>query len=187
MDVFVEDKDFKNHNQALEKGEYLNCNFSNCDFSNLDFSHFLFDNCTFTDCNLSSVKLLNTSLQIVEFINSKIMGVVFQNVNTFLLDISFDNCILDFSSFYDLKLPKTNFLNSTLNEVDFSNTVLIGSSFDNSFLRRSVFFNTDLRKVDFRLAKEFSLDPEHNKIKEAKFNRLDLASLLEKYEILIDN
>jgi len=42
-------------------------------------------------------------------------------------------------------------------------------------------------KADFRTAYNFSIDPEVNKINRAKFSSMNLAGLLSKYDIEIDD
>jgi len=99
--------------------------------------------------------------------------------------MSFENCILNLSSFFGLKIKKTEFKNSILHEVNFTKTDLSGSIFDNCDLSRSIFENTILEKVDFRTSWGYAMDPEKNMIKKAKFKTEGIAGLLHKYDIEI--
>ena len=114
------------------------------------------------------------------------LGLQFENCNKFGLSINFDHCILNHSSFYQVKLNKTVFKNSELNEVDFSESDLTGSIFDNCDLTRTTFENTIIEKADFRSSYNYSIDPENNRIKKAKFSITGIAGLLDKYDIEID-
>lgn len=114
------------------------------------------------------------------------MGIQFQECNSFLLSFRFENCILKLSVFYKLKLKKTGFINCNLQEADFTEADLTSAVFDNCDLHRTLFFGTNLEKADFRSSYNYSLDPERNRIKKARFSRLGIAGLLDKYNIEIE-
>jgi fluoroquinolone resistance protein len=103
-----------------------------------------------------------------------------------LLSFSFENCVLNFSSFYQLKVKKTQFKDCKLQEVEFIAADFTGSVFLNCDLTHSRFENTILERVDFRTAYNFSIDPELNKISKAKFSQSGIAGLLDKYQIEIE-
>jgi len=84
-------------------------------------------------------------------------------------------------------MKKTVFKNSQLHEADFSECDLTGSIFDNCDLAGATFDNTIIEKVDFRTSYNYSIDPERNKIKKARFSLLGVSGLLDKYDIEIDN
>jgi fluoroquinolone resistance protein len=58
--------------------------------------------------------------------------------------------------------------------------------FDNCDLSKASFDNTILEKADFRTAFNYSINPESNKIKKAKFSVSGIAGLLDKYDIHIE-
>ncbi|MDC9722733.1 MAG: pentapeptide repeat-containing protein [Urechidicola sp.] len=173
-------------NTRLPIGEYDNCNFINCNFSSSDISNCTFIECKFEDCNLSNTLTKNTAYQEVGFLNCKMMGLKFNSCNNFLLAISFKNCQLNLSSFYQLKIKNTPFNNCNLQEVDLTEADLTGSEFNNCDLNRVIFDQTNLEKVDFRTAINYEIDPENNRIKNARFSSGDLIGLLKKYRIKID-
>lgn len=108
-DNYVNDTEFKGHNYSekrLEIGEYDNCNFINCNFSNSDISNITFIECEFIDCNISSTRVKNTGFKTVKFTDCKLLGLKFNECDEFLLSIKFDNCQLNFTSFYQLKTQK---------------------------------------------------------------------------------
>ncbi|HEX8279190.1 MAG TPA: pentapeptide repeat-containing protein, partial [Segetibacter sp.] len=100
--------------ELLPGGEYDNCTFNSCDFSNADLSNISFSECEFAGCNLSMVKLVKTAFKDVKFKDCKLLGLAFDHCSDFLFSVGFDNCILNLSSFFKLKLKKTKFKNSTL-------------------------------------------------------------------------
>ena len=113
-------------------------------------------------------------------------GLRFDTCNDFGLSFSFENCLLNHSTFYKTKIKKTLFKNSQLNEADFSECDLTGSLFDNCDLTRAIFVNSILEKADFRTSYNFSIDPGINRIKKAKFSLTTVSGLLDKYDIEID-
>jgi uncharacterized protein YjbI with pentapeptide repeats len=170
----------------LEKGEYEACVFNFCDFSNANLSNFIFTNCDFNHCNLSLVKLTKTSFHTATFKDSKMLGMHFENCNPFGLSFSFENCQLNHASFYKTSIRATVFKNCQMQDVDFANCDLTTAIFNNCDLARTTFENTNLEKSDLRTAFNYSIDPEINKIKKAKFSLFGIAGLLEKYGIEIE-
>jgi uncharacterized protein YjbI with pentapeptide repeats len=70
--------------------------------------------------------------------------------------------------------------------VDFTECDLSGSIFDNCDLTRARFERTVLEKVDFRTSYNYSIDPELNRIKNAKFSIVGIIGLLDKYDIEVE-
>jgi uncharacterized protein YjbI with pentapeptide repeats len=100
--------------------------------------------------------------------------------------LGFEVCNLNLSSFYKLKLKNMRFVNCTLHEVDFTEADLTASLFENCDLQRTLFANTNLEKADFRTAFNYSIDPELNRIKKARFSMPGVLGLLSKYNIDIE-
>ncbi len=181
----VDNKDFTK--EPLPKGEYEYCVFSGCDFSNSDLSEVFFSDCEFSACNLSMVNLAKATLRDITFRDCKMLGIRFDNVNQFGLGIAVENCTLNHSSFYQAKLKKTVFRNTSLQEVDFAAAELADAVFDNCDLAFATFDNTNLERADFRTAVNYSIDPELNRVKKAKFSLPGIAGLLSKYDIDIEH
>ena len=183
------DKIFKNtkySEKETKKREFENCSFISCDLSNGIFTSSKFIDCTFTNCNLSMAKLSQCQLNNVNFKDCKLLGINFSECQDFLFATKFENCILDFCSFERKKMPKTVFSNSSLKSVDFSGCDLTKSLFSNTNLLNAVFNKTILNEVDFLTALNFSINPEINSIKKAKFSINGVAGLLDKYNIIIE-
>jgi len=70
-------------------------------------------------------------------------------------------------------------------EIDFAEADLSNSLFDNCNLLQAVFDHTILEKADFRTAYKYSIDPEINRIKKAKFSVAGISGLLDKHGIEI--
>lgn len=170
----------------LEAEAFENCRFLNCDFAGVDLSDMAFPSCEFTGCNLSQAKNANLSLNDCRFSSCKLLGWNFQHCNPLLFSVSFDGCILDFSRFNRMKLVNTVFKDCSMKEVDFIEANLTGAVFGSCNLERAVFNRTILEKADFRTAYNFTIDPERNKLKKARFSLQNVTGLLGKYGIIVE-
>ncbi len=187
--VFIEGKVFDriiNVDAPLIKGEYGHCIFRNNDFSNANLSGFIFTDCEFNNCNLSLAKLVKSVLREIQFRDCKMMGLRFEDCNQFGLSFSPDNCNLNHSSFFQVKLMKAKFKNSQFQEVDFTGADFTGSVFDNCDFTKATFQNTIVEKVDFRTSFNYSINPEVNRIKKARFSQAGISGLLHQYDIEIE-
>ncbi len=187
--TYIDDKTFTGINNAenpLLLAAYENCNFVNCDFSNADFSEFIFIDCNFKVCNLSLSKISKTAFRDVKFTECKMLGLHFDECNQFGIELIFENCMLNQASFYKMKIRNQIFKNCRLLETDFTESDLIGSVFENCDLSGATFDNTNLEKADFRTSFNYSIDPEINRIKKAKFALPEVLGLLNKYDLVIE-
>jgi uncharacterized protein YjbI with pentapeptide repeats len=181
--IIFEKKDYTEI--QFNPGEYEHCTFNGCNFSGIDLSHITFTDCTFISCNFSLTKLINTGLRDIHFNDCKMLGLHFEDCSDFLFSVHFDKCILNLSSFYKQKLKATNFNDCLLNEVDFTDADCSYAIFNNCDLSGAKFEKTILEKADLSTAFNFSIDPEMNRIKKAKFSMEGIAGLLDKHDIEI--
>ena len=185
---YIEEKAFERidfSEKPLAEADYDSCTFTGCNFLNSDLSGTRFIDCEFRECNLSTANLTKTSFQDTRFRDCKMLGLYFQKCNPLGFMIGVENCQLDHSSFYKVNLILTTFLNSKLHDVDFTEAELKNAVFDNCDLLNSVFENTHLEKADFSTSFNYSIDPEINRIKGAKFSLPAVVGLLNKYGIEI--
>jgi uncharacterized protein YjbI with pentapeptide repeats len=186
---FFADKTFSKINNTLNpivKGEYECCLFSGCDFSNSSVAGVKFIECEFENCNFSLTKLTSTTFIDAKFRNCKMLGLHFDSCNQLGLTVFFENCNLNHSSFYKLKIKKTVFKNIQLQEVDFTEGDISEAIFDNCDFTHAVFDNTNLEKADLLTSFNYSINPEKNRIKKAKFSLHGIPGLLNQYDIEID-
>jgi uncharacterized protein YjbI with pentapeptide repeats len=112
-------------------------------------------------------------------------GLRFEACNPFLFEVCFETCVLNLSSFYQIKGKKTKFSGCSLHEVDFTEADFSEASFDGCDLSGVLFDQTKLSKADFRTAFNYVIHPSLNQIKKAKFSQEGLAGLLQGFDILI--
>lgn len=185
---YFSDQVFENTDYTIKPlpiAEYEACRFTTCNFSATLLNNFSFIDCVFENCNLSNVSLSETIIRDIEFNSCKMLGLHFDSCNSFLFSATFNSCTLNFSSFYKLKLKNFIFKNCTLHEVDFADADLCGASFTNCDLKDATFDNTVLEKADLSTSFNYTIDPEKNKIKKAKFSADGLHGLLTKYGIVV--
>lgn len=189
MLAYFEDEVFDKKNfttTLLEKGEYDSCTFKNCILSDTHLSNFNFVECAFIDCDFSNANVANTGFKDVLFQDCKMLGLNFHESNPFLLQMRFSSCQLNHSSFYKMMGKGMIFNHCELKEVDFTAADLSGISFDGCKLDNATFEQTRLEKADFRNAKNFSIDPDINDLKQAKFTTTGLVGLLIKHQLDIE-
>lgn len=186
---YITDQTFSKLDCSLErlpKAEYDNCTFINCQFQEADLSHNIFSDCLFKSCNFSMAKLNHTAIRSTVFKDCKMLGLQFGHCNAFSLTFSFEHCILNHASFFQLKLKKTIFRNCQLQEVDFSESDFSEARFEQCDLAGATFDRSILEKADFRTASNYSIHPETNRIKKAKFSMPGVTGLLTRYGIIIE-
>ncbi len=189
MDTYFENKEYKNIDVSktkIKRGQYDRCRFINCNFEDMHISNFEFVEVEFIECNFSNAFIKNTAFKEVYFTQCKLIGLKFHECDPFLLQFSFNKCQLNFSSFFQLKIPSTQFINCNLQEVDFTETILTKSVFDHCDLRGAIFDASNLEKSDFRTAFNYSINPENNKLKGGMYRKENIAGLLNKYKIIIE-
>ncbi|MGB6268858.1 MAG: pentapeptide repeat-containing protein [Olleya sp.] len=77
------------------------------------------------------------------------------------------------------------FKDSIFESTDFTEANLTESKFENCNIKVAVFESSDLEKADFTTAYYYSINPERNKIKAAKFSKYQIEGLLDSYKIHI--
>ena len=187
--VFQDSQEFSNRDFTkilLPVGDYEECVFSACSFMHSKLIGSNFSECTFVDCDLSMVNLTGITLRDCRFLRCKILGVKFESCNELLFSAGFEQCQLDFSSFFKLPLANTVFNECGLLEVDFTKADLQGALFKQCDLSGAIFFESSLEKADFREAKNFTIDPELNRMKDARFSLAGAGGLLGKYKLNLE-
>lgn len=185
---FIENRNYQDVDFRKEKlavGEYEICQFKNCIFSELDLAGNSFTECEFINCDFSNAIGKNIIMREVIFKNCKLLGFRFDQCDPFLLSFSFEDCFLNFTSFYKLKIKRTKFLNCIMQQSDLSEADLSSSHFDNCDMQFAIFQNTNLTGANFLSARNFIIDPEENLLKGAKFSSGNLAGLLTRHQLNI--
>lgn len=169
----------------LSHSSFMNCTFENCNFTGSIWNNGIFSNCFFNSCNLSLVKLENCRLQHVLFTDCKIVGAEFYKCEKKFFSINSKNCLILYCNYSDLNMKRASFQKSKIKESFFTATCLVEADFTHADLQGTIFHQSDLSKADFRNAINYVIDPQTNKVKEAKFSFPEVTGLLNGFEIEI--
>lgn len=167
----------------LALGEYDTCNFRNCNFSGSDLSGIRFLDCTFATCDLSNAQLKKSSFRETIFKECKMLGLRFDDCDQLGMTVRFESCQLDHASFFQVKLNHTIFLSSSLQEADFTESDLRNVILDHCDLANATFDHTNLERANFSTAINYSIDPENNRLRGAKFSLPAVVGLLNSFQI----
>jgi uncharacterized protein YjbI with pentapeptide repeats len=191
MDVsYIFDKEIKNRvfeRDEMNFQEFESCTFDNCDFSLCNFIAVTFIDCRFNNCNFDGTKINHVAFRTVAFNNCKIREVNFSMCDKLIFEIHFNDCVLDFSKFYTLKLKETTFIDCSLVAVDFMSADLTEAIFENCDLYRSEFEKATIVKANLLTSYNYTIDPTKTKIKKAMFSLEGVKGLLYKHDIIIVN
>jgi fluoroquinolone resistance protein len=168
----------------IVESEFAECVFKNCKFFEVHFFNCRFENCIFDNCDLASISMKHTSFSDVMCIDTKLTGIQWADASI-PLDVTFRNCLLNYSSFIGVDLRKTDLLGCQLKEVDFTETNLSKANCQYSDFTGARFINTNLEYTDFTNATNYSIHPDGNKLRKTKFSLPDALSLLDVYDIVI--
>lgn len=164
--------------------EYESVEFRSCNFT--DISGVNFTDCLFTACNLSNASVAKCKMQDIRFADCKLIGINFYETHDFGFAVHFENCLLDFASFDHKKMNQSSFSNCRLHGVNFSQTDLSKATMGNCDLLDAIFANTNLSGIDFTTNRNFTIDPQLNLVKKAKFSSAGLAGLLTRFDLIIE-
>ena len=171
--------------QEVNLKEFECCTFNCCDFSQCNFIGVIFIDCTFNDCFFSGAKINHVALRSVFFNRCKLEDVNFSMCDKLIFEVHFNECVLDFSKFYTLKIKGTTFIDCSIVAVDFMSADLTNAVFDNCDLYRSEFGKANAYKANFKTSYNYTIDPTKTKIKKAIFSLNEVKGLLFKHEIVV--
>ena len=170
---------------GTKQTQFEDCTFKNCDLTEANFNGCSFVKCTFENCNLSMVKFAQVGLDQIQFTDCKMVGADFSNAKDFLFGVNFSNCILDYAAFMKKKNRKAKFENCTLKGADFTEADLTDTKFLNCDFDCAIFMQSALNGTNFITAFNYTIDPERNSLRKAKFATSGLAGLLTNYGIIV--
>ena len=185
----IEGKLFEHLNYTkarLPEAIYDNCTFEDCNFGGSDLSGCRFMECRFINCDLAMARLGGTVINDVSFTSCKLLGLKFSDCSQLLFTVTFDRCNLNLASFYGMKLKGIPFTDCSMQEADFADADMSGVLFDRCDLERAIFDNTNLEIADFRTASNYTIDPDRNRLRKARFSLAGITGLLGKWDIEVE-
>ncbi len=114
------------------------------------------------------------------------LGLSFDTCSDFGFEMHCKRCILQHSIFYKMDLRQCSFEHCNLSEADFGEADLSDAVLSDCNLERTVFRYTNLEKANLIGATNFTIDPDINKLKGARFSASEVIRLLDKYGLIIE-
>lgn len=181
IDAYEESYDSSSPWQDLRGSRFAACTFRNVNWAGIDLRQSRFEDCTFIDCDLSNIKALGVSFQDVRFVGCKLLGIAFGVCNPLGLNVRFERCNLEASTWQEMDVRGFHFEECKLQYTDFTAANCEGVNFAKCDLLQAVFESTNLKKADFRTAEQWTIDPAVNQVKGARFQQEALKGLLHQW------
>lgn len=177
--------------QRFSSIEFEGCVFDGCVFAQCTFYRCSFSGCRFDDCDLSVLQVPNCRFVEASFKASKLIGIDWtkagdQTESKLPLTIAFNDCVLNFSSFFGLQLKGVALTRCTARDVDFADADLSEADCRGTDFTESKFLHTNLTKADLREATGYAINPTANTIKKAKFSLPEALTLLAGFDIVVE-
>jgi len=171
--------------ETIESRVFDECEFIDCLFIGCKFEKCRLLNCKFEKCDLSNIVPMNSEFREVKFTNCKTIGIDWTRAGK-LKELQFSECLVNYSNFRLLKLPKTVIKKCEVKDVDFIETNLKDSNLSRSDFENSIFFKSDLSGVDFSHATNYTIDVNNNILKKTRFSLPEALSLLSNLDIIVE-
>lgn len=130
------------YGMALRHAKLTACRFIGCDLSGADWADAHFHNCDFSGCDLS-----NASLRRCIFTDCKAVGLQF--IDSAALEITLENCLLDYSNIVSSAVRKTGISRCRLREARLAECTLSKLELQQLDCTRATIFHTPLNGLDF--------------------------------------
>ncbi len=177
--------DLVHEGQTFRQREFASCTFERCRFGRSVFQECRFEGCTFKECDLGVIQVPGSIFIDVRFEGCKMIGVDWTAINTRLLRMGFDRCVLTHSTFARMDLRGMNLTACVCHDCDFLGANLGGALCRDTDLAKSRFVQTDLSGADFAGATRYLIDPTSNRVKGAIFSLPEAVSLLRGLGVVI--
>jgi uncharacterized protein YjbI with pentapeptide repeats len=100
--------------------------------------------------------------------------------------VSFDECVLDYGSFFGMSLHAAKLSGCSSREADFREADLTDADLSGSDFAESTFHHTNLSRADLRRARNYAIDPRANTVKKARFSLPEALTLLRGFEVEVE-
>lgn len=175
----------------LERVELEECVFERCTIAESTFYRCRLTACRFVRCDLSLLEVPNCLFAGVRFEQTKAIGVDWTKAGTTaaartMMSLSFDACVLDYSSFFGLSLRHGTLTRCSAKEADFAEADLRAAACTGTDFAGAKFLHTNLEGADFTGAANYAIDPTANRVKGARFSLPEAVALLRGFEIVVE-
>ena len=177
--------------QTFAEIDFTGCVFDHCALIECMWHRCSFTECRFRHCDLSLAAVPGSRFPDARFTASKLIGVDwtkagFTAITKLLLAVQFEDCLLNYASFFGLTLRRSRFVGCIAREVDFREADLTDAVCTKTDFTGSKFHHTNLTKADFREATGYAINPVVNTIARARFSLPEAVSLLSGFDVEIE-
>ncbi|MGH2583639.1 MAG: pentapeptide repeat-containing protein [Dehalococcoidia bacterium] len=171
--------------------EFIDCTFERCAFIRCVFYRCSFIDCRFKTCDLANAQVLNSRFSDMQFTGSKLIGIDWTHagdstVSKLLVSIDCEECVLNYSSFFGMKLNGRSFTRCIAHEVDLRNADLTDSNLAGTDFAGALFHESNLSRADLTGATTYDIDPRANVVTKARFSLPEAISLLRGFDVVIE-
>ena len=181
--------DLAENGRTFSGMSFGDCSFTKCTFTEATFSRCVFVNCAFRGCDLGLVRVPNTNYVNCRFVDSKVIGVDWTEAgglqSKLPLSPAFQGCNVSYSTFFGLSLPRLVLERCIAYEVEFGEADLSDGVFTGTDFQGSTFHHTNLTRADFSDARNYTIDPTANTLKQAVFSLPEAVSLLRGFDVIV--
>ena len=175
---------------CLENQVFRECEFHNCQFLSSRIHRCLFRSCAFQNCVFAGVEWKFTSMVDGIFKDSICVGIDWSLLKTKTRGnepvYEAQNTFFKYCSFYQMGLKRFHFETCRFQESYFEECSMQECHLENISFDKTQFRGCDLRKADFRGAVGYVIDPQQNKLREARFSFPEVICLLDGLGISIE-
>ncbi len=187
MKLDFEDKEYEGvtfKDEFITEEVFANCTFKNCRFVHCtlfkcNFKHCAFISNTFERCDISVCSFKESRVEKMTLIKTKAVGIDWSGKFKYKLEINFEGCVINLSSFAEVTLKNFILKDCTAHDCDFQDASAPKGNFTGTDLKGSQFLRTDLREANFTNARNYIINPLTNKIAKGTYSVPDAYSFLD--------
>jgi len=170
---------------SITSSEFQRCTFRKVQLKEAALSKCKLESCVLESCDLSLLRIYNSAFIDVQFRDCKLTGMNWTDARR-CSSISFERCVLDYSSLVGLDFRKTDFRDCRLVEANFAEANLTEANFAGSDLTGCRFLKTNLTRCDLSNARGYVISLTENTVKGMRVSLAGAVSMLQTLGIRVD-
>lgn len=174
----------------FEEINFNTVTFDACRFSDSTFKSSIFTECTFKNCGLGMLHLPHSQIKNTRFLDCNLSGINWTEAAwphiRIRSSLSFRRCSLSHSTFIGMSLKDIQILDCSAHNVDFREADLTHADFSGTDLRASLFQLSNLTGANFSKARNYTINPANNILKQTRFSLPEALALLYSMDIILD-
>lgn len=152
----------------IERVELVDCLIQDSQLSEATLESCSLEDVTFRRCDLAVLQLGGTAFRGVRFEECKVTGLDWSRAQDLTFEVSFTDCVLDFSSFVGIRLKGLRIDGGRAHNVVFADCDLRDAKLRHVDLAGAQFTGNDLRGTDLSTSANVTLEPRTNRLHQTK-------------------